>query len=156
LLLVAALLVTVFFGRTSAPPLPNPNGYDDLIKAGQAVRGNLDGIADRDPNSLRTLMATNAEAFRLLRVGLSRDCAVPADAAINNFGTVSHDLMVLKSLALRLNAEGRLAEIENRPADAAQSYLQAIRLGAKMSHGGLLIHRLVGIACEGVGSISLV
>ena len=55
-----------------------------------------------------------------------------------------------------LSAEGRLAEIENRSADAAQSYVDAIRLGNEMSHGGLMMNRLVGIACEGIGSIPLV
>lgn len=59
-------------------------------------------------------------------------------------------------MAWVLSAEGRLAEMENRPADAARSYVDAIRLGNEMSHGGLLINRLVGIACEGAGSIPLV
>ena len=156
LLLVAALVGILFYGRTSPPPLPNPNGYHDLTKAGQAVRGDLDGLADRDLGGLRVLVATNAEALRLLRVGLSRNCSVPTDEAIANFCGASRDLIALKSLARLLNAEGRLAELENRPTDAAQSYLDAMRLGTKMCHGGLMINRLVGIACEGFGSISFV
>ena len=48
-------------------------------------------------------------------------------------------------------AEGRLREIENRPADAARSYTDAIRFGNEMSRGGLLITRMVGIAIEGMG-----
>jgi hypothetical protein len=154
-LLLVASLVILFLGRTASPPLPNPNGYTDLLQAGQTVSGNLDNLADRDRDGLRALMATNAEALRLLRVGLSRECSVPTDAVIANLAGAVNDLPSLKSLARLLNAEGRLAEMENRPADAAQSYLDGIRLGSKMCHGGMMINRLVGIACEGFGSTSL-
>ena len=154
LLLIAGLVVILFFGRPSFPPLPNPNGYDDLIRAGQAVRGNFGDLANAD--NLRTVVATNADALRLLRAGLARNCSVPTAAVIANFGGVSGDLIALKSLAKLLNAEGRLAEAEDRPLDAAQSYLDAMQLGDKMSHGGLMIHRLVGIASQGIGTISFV
>ena len=68
LLIAAGLVTNLFYGRTSPPPLPNPNGYDDLTEAGQAVTGNLDDISDWNPDSLRTLVDANAEALRLLRV----------------------------------------------------------------------------------------
>jgi len=151
LLLIGSLLIPFFSPAPPAMPLPNPNGYTDLLQAGQAVTGNSDGLADRDLDGLRMLVATNAEALRLLRVGLSRECSVPTDAAIANFAAAMNDGPPLKSLARLLNAEGRLAEMENRPADAARSYLDTMRLGIKISRGGLMINRLVGIACEGMG-----
>ena len=149
-------LIFLSVGRPPArPPLPNPNGYDDLLKAGQAVPRTMDNPADFDSDGLRALVTTNAEALRLLRLGLTRHCAVPTDATIANFRAISRDLIGLRSLAMVLSAEGRLAEMENRPADATRSYVDAIRLGTEMSRGGLMINRLVGIACEGVGSIPL-
>jgi hypothetical protein len=54
-------------------------------------------------------------------------------------------------LAHLLAAEGRLREMENRPADAARTYVEAIRFGNAMSRGGFLITRLVGVACEAIG-----
>lgn len=166
LLFVAGLLtvwlgigvVALFrFGRMAAPPpFPNPNGYDDLLKAGQAVAGKIDEAPNLDLNGLRGLVATNAQALRLLRQGLHYGCAVPTEAEIVNFATIGRDLVSLKSLTKVLSAEGRLAEMEDRPADAVRSYLDAIRLGSEMSRGGLMMNRLVGIACEGIGSISLV
>lgn len=57
LLLVAALVVILFFGQTSPLQLPNPNGYDDLTKAGQAVRGNL-ALAERNLDDVRALVAS--------------------------------------------------------------------------------------------------
>lgn len=153
----AGSVLLMSFGRNAASSaLPNPNGYDDLLRAGQAVTGKIDGASDLDHDALRALVGTNAEALRLLRVGLGHRCAVPTDAEIANFANISRDLVGLKSLAKVLSAEGRLAEMETRPADAARSYIDAMRLGTEMSRGGLMINRLVGIACEGTGGILLV
>jgi hypothetical protein len=137
-------LIVLSVGRPPARPLlPNPNGYDDLLKAGQATTRTTDNPADLDRVGLRALVTTNAEALRLLRLGLTRHCAVPTDATIANFRAISRDLISLRSLATVLSAEGRLAEMENRPADATRSYVDAIRLGTEMSRGGLMINRLV-------------
>jgi hypothetical protein len=91
-----------------------------------------------------------------LRLGLTRRCAVPTDAAIHNFASLWRDFRNLKSLAFLLSAEGRLRELDNQPADAAQSYIDAIYFGCEISHGGFMINRVVSIACEGVGEIPLV
>lgn len=138
------------------PVLPNPNGYDDFLQAGQSIIGSLDGVSELNHDQLRALVATNANALRLARVGLERTCSVPTEAHLANFANVSRDLATLKSVATLLAAEGRLAEMENRPADAARSYVDAIRLGNETSRGGMMIHRLVGIACEGIGNTRLV
>ena len=62
-----------------------------------------------------------------------------------------NQLAGLKRLVQLLAAEGRLREMDNRLADAAQSYVDAIRFGNEMSRGGFVINRLVGIACEAIG-----
>jgi hypothetical protein len=62
----------------------------------------------------------------------------------------------LKRIAQLLNAEGRLAVMEHRPAEAARAHLDNIRFGNEISRGGFLIHRLVGIACEAIGFSGLV
>jgi hypothetical protein len=151
---IGAIAVVIFIGRPASPlTLPTPNGYDDLLKASQAVAGKIDDASNPNQETLRVLVVTNAEALRLLRVGLARQCAVPTDAQITNFGS---ELIGLKSLARVLIAEGRLAEMDGRSADAARSYTDVIRFGNEISRGGLLINRLVGIACEGMGSSALV
>jgi len=63
--------------------------------------------------------------------------------------------MTHKQIAQLLAAEGRLAELEGRPEDAARSYLAAMRLGNEISRGGFVINRLVGIACSAIGSVPL-
>jgi hypothetical protein len=137
--LVALLAFTI--GRSPVrPPLPNPNGYDDFIKAGGVVPENVLGFPFLHHDSLTALVSSNAEPLRLLRLGLTRQCVMPANSAL----TYKAGLRLVGLLA----AEGRLREMENQPAEAAQNYVDAIRFGNEMSRGGFLIHRLVGIACE--------
>jgi hypothetical protein len=154
--LAALTVVVVSTGRTPArPPLPNPNGYDDFLKAGALLNGDLGNASTLDHDGLRALVSTNAESLRLLRLGLTRGCSVPTDVAIMNLGAMMSDLGTLKALALLLRAEGRLAELEERPVDAAQNYIEAIRLGNEISRGGFFINRLVGVACEAIGATPL-
>jgi hypothetical protein len=135
------------------PRLPSPNGYDDFVKAGEAVAENVGDFAQLDHDSLRTLVDTNAESLRLLRVGLTRQCAMPVDSALTNLNL--DELGNMKRLVRLLAAEGRLREMDNRPADAARSYTDAIRFGNEISRGGFIIHRLVGVACEAIGCHAL-
>ena len=112
------------------PPLPNPNGYDDFIKAAGLLTGDVGN---------------------LLRLGLSRRCSVPTASVMSNIPRLLGDLANLKSLARLLEQEGRLAEMENRHGDAVKSYLDTIRFGNEISRGGFIINRLVGVACEAIG-----
>ena len=150
-----ALLLLTADKSVPLPPLPNPNGYDDIVKAGCMVSGDAIAARELPLEELRALITTNAEALQLLRVGLSRTCAVPLEAALST-NTFILQLGTTKQLALLLAVEGRLAELENRLGDAARSYVDIIHLGNETSRGGFLIHRLVGIACEAIGYSHLV
>jgi hypothetical protein len=155
---VLAILTVLFLarGRTPPlPPLPNPNGYDDFLKAAALLTGDVSNASTLDHDGLRALMSTNAEPLRLIRLGLTRDCSVPTDSAMTNISGVLADLAGLKSLVRLLSEEGRLAEMETRYGDATHSYLDAIRFGNEISRGGFIIHRLVGIACEAIGNTPL-
>jgi hypothetical protein len=143
-------------GRPPAsPPLPNPNGYDDFLKAVALLTGDVDNAATNDHNVLQALISTNAETLRLTRLGLSRNCSVPTDSVMTNVGGQLADLAGSKRLAKLLVQEGRLAEMEGRFADAAQSYVATIHFGNEISRGGFMINRLVGVACEAIGDTPL-
>ena len=61
--------------------MPNPNGYDDFVKAGQLVTP-ISGTNDYRKMSreeLASVVSTNAEALKLVRIGLSHECRVPDD-----------------------------------------------------------------------------
>jgi len=82
-------------------------------------------------------MLTNAEPLAPGAVWGSRArVSFPTDSAITDFSSALGDLGNLKRLVQLLVAEGRLAEIESQPADAARSYLDAIRFGNEISRGG--------------------
>jgi hypothetical protein len=152
---VVALLI-FSAGPVRFPALPSPNGYDDFLAAGDALMWKVEDFSNLNQNDLHELIATNAEPLRLLRLGLTRRCSIPTEKTIANFGKATTELINLKRLAQLLAADGRLAEMENRPGDAAKSYVDAIQFGNEISHGGFIIYRMVGIACEGIGVFRLV
>jgi hypothetical protein len=154
LLVVAAVIFT--FSQPAAPqtPLPQPNGYDDFVKAGGMVSDNASDYVTMSEEELRAFVRKNAEALKLARVGLGRGCRVPLEYSATST-TNLYNLPLIKRLAQAMTAEGRLAEMENRPADAAEAYLAVIRLGCAMSQGGLIIDSLVDIAIESIGTTGM-
>lgn len=148
-LVLLAVLVTG--NRAPAfPPLPVPNGYDDFVAAGKLVTGDLDVTWEPKLEPLRAFVATNAEAFRLLQLGLSRTSAVPVAIYHTNQGQGVADLLFFKSLAQANFAEGLLAEFEGRTNEAAAIYIRGLRFALESSQGGPLINDLVGISCENI------
>jgi len=150
-MIVLVIVVAAGMHVPAHPPLPKPNGYDDFVAAGEAVSGQVPDFRALDYDQLEDLISANAQSLRLLRIGLARQCRAPIEAALTNVAELPTELSAMKRLAQLLAAEGRLRELDNRPGDAARSYTDAIRLGNEMSRGGLLITRLVGIACEAIG-----
>ena len=133
------------------PPLPNPNGYEDLVKAGKMADNETGNYYEMKLEELRQLVGRNSGALRAARTGLQEDCAVPLQFSENYMSQHFPELAGYKRLAQAFVAEGRLAELENRPGDAAKSYLDVICLGHKSDHGGVLIDQLVGTAIEVMG-----
>jgi hypothetical protein len=132
-----------------------PNGYDTFVQAAAIVSGDPSDHSSLDLAALSSLVVSNREALQMVRTGLTQRCVAPPHYATNSYGAFSSNLLTqlpgLKSIAHTLAAEGRLAELENRPADAARSYVVCIRFGNEISRGGPMISRLVGIACENIG-----
>jgi hypothetical protein len=111
-------LIAFTLGRPPASPLlPNPNGYNDFVKAAGLVTGDVTNADDLDPDVLRALVATNAESLRLLRLGLTRQCALPPDSVLAIGPGMADHVKALYRLANLLEAEGRLREIDGRLAD---------------------------------------
>ena len=133
-------------------PLPNPNGYDDLVKAGEMIKGDVSDYDKADPKKLRGIVLTNADALLLARIALSNQCLIPLQFTEAYQTNHIRDLIALRSLAQALATQGKFAEMEHRYNDAAKSYLDAIHLGNEAGRGGVLIDEMMGIA---IGSLGL-
>ncbi|MGD0208361.1 MAG: hypothetical protein ABSC89_12215 [Verrucomicrobiota bacterium] len=136
-------------------PLPDPNGYDDLVKAGEMADTHTGDFYEMKLEELRKLVAKNSDALQAARTSLQENCTVPIQFSENYMSRHLPELADYKRLAQAFVAEGRLADMENRPDDAVKSYLDAIRLGNKSAHGGVLIDQLVGTAIEAMGASHL-
>ena len=83
-IIVAANLVLVLivilgaFGSPPPKPLPNPNGYDDFVKAGKMLSGNVQATGPTySETQLTALVATNAEALKLVSVPAGLEPRMP-------------------------------------------------------------------------------
>src|ERR1035441_3239154 len=77
MLVVAAIVFT--FSQPAPPPtpLPQPNGYDDFVKAGEMITDNASDYSTMTQEELRAFVKKNAEALKLAREGLARECRGP-------------------------------------------------------------------------------
>ena len=136
------------------PPLahlPNPNGYDDLVKAGKMLPDAAGDYDKMNQEQLQKAVSANAAAVSLARSGLSKQCRVPIQYSESYLSNHLDDLACFNRLARAFVAEGRLARMQNRPVDAAKSYLDTIHLGNQIMHGGLLIDEMLGVADVSLG-----
>jgi len=135
----------------TVPPLPNPNGYEDLVKAGEMIKGEVWDYDKADLEKLRGIVSTNTEALMLARTALTNQCAVPLRFSRDNLTNHLHDVLNLKNLAQAFATEGRLAGEEGHVGAAVKAYLDVIHLGNQVRHGGILIDGMIGTAMESIG-----
>jgi hypothetical protein len=161
-ILILAVPTAIFIGSIfysgfsvlSLPPMPNPNGYDDLMAAAKMLAPDVGTYSTSNLDEIQSVVSIDAPALELARAGLQKKCRVPLD--YNPAGTAfTVRLMAMKYLARGFAAEGDLAEIQGHPEQAVKSYWDMIRLANEASRGGALIDELVGIAIEREGTDEL-
>src|SRR5947208_1970762 len=154
-----ALLFLLFYdiesSKLSIPAVPNPNGYDDFVRAAQLLIGAPRDYSSMTFDELRALVTTNREVLTLVNQGLTRQCRVALDFVNTKPDDHFKTLSELKRVAQLMAAQGRLAELEGRTTDAVSSYLDTIRFAQECSPGGPSMDKVVGIACESIGGTPL-
>ena len=91
------------------PPLPVPNGYEDLMGASKAIAGeppNTLFTTAASPAELKLVVEPNREPLRLARLGLSKDCGVPVGFTRDDLDARLKSTQVLRKLSRLLVAEG--------------------------------------------------
>jgi hypothetical protein len=141
-----------------APPLPVPNGYDDVLRATRTIRASgtdlakLD-LANADEATLTAVVEANRESLALARRGLDRPFQVPI--VWNLDGLIERSVPELseirRGVALALDAEGRLAERQGRIDDAVRAYFDILRLGDATGRHVLMLPYLSSLAVQGPG-----
>jgi hypothetical protein len=140
------------------PPIPNPNGYDDVLEAGREVeKSGLTGakfdLDKMDQAALEPVVQGTREAVARGRKGLDKSFQVPVVYDLKQMMNVLlADLGSIRGGLVRaLLAQGRLAELQEHIDLAAGCYADAIRLGQTMSHRVPMIVYLVGAAVQSAG-----
>jgi len=151
LLIIVGLIVTLGDSNPASATMPNPNGYDDLVKAAGMIKPSGPAVKLPTTEDLAKTVAANAEALQLARKGLARQCRVPLDTTVSTDWNHTEALSGFQALEVEFAMEGKLCQTENRFADAAQSYLAITRLGQEITRGGVVIDALVGSAVERSG-----
>ena len=143
IVLLLATIAFVILSSDPKPALPNPNGYDDFVKAGQMLTSS---VGSRDLSEywkmslteLRLFALTNAEALKVARTGLSRECRVPLKRRTEWFRAHMDDMANFNRLAYAFCLTGRLAWLEGRTNEAINAHLDVIRFAHETARGGLL------------------
>jgi hypothetical protein len=140
------------------PPIPTPNGYDDVVEAGREIeKSGLTGpkfdLEKSDAAALKPVVEGTREAVALGRKGLGTPFQVPVvyDLKAMMTGLMSDLAVIRGGLVRALRAEGRLAALEGRMDEAAACGADIVRLGAKMSHGVPMLPYLVSVAIGTTG-----
>lgn len=150
--LVVMMAAWIVLRRSDPPgvPLPAPNGHDDFVAAGQSISGAASSTKS-DPKRLRSRVEQNAAALQLARRGLTKESRCPVEYSETYVEqVVLPNLGRIREVARAFADEGVLAQLEGRTNAAAQSYLDGLRFAHESARGGLMIERLVGLACQAI------
>jgi hypothetical protein len=158
LAIVVPLAVTYYHLVVLTPippeePLPEPNGYCQLMAAAKTlekvtVPEKSDGSA-----AMSAFLAQHGTALADARKAMKLPGRVPI-----NYGCGELDLVTastLRALARGFQAEALAAMNQRRADDAIQSYCDILRIGQFADAGGLLIDWLVARAIQGIGTFGL-
>ena len=143
---VIGLGVLMYQYRNPARPdflkVEGPNGYELLLEAA--------GKLQVDPREVTNNFGAFVEAHEGMFADLAEGLKHPAEAperAYEPGSMIYKELIPLRKLGNALVVKANLAREESRWGDAAEVYLEGIRLGQKLEHGPL-IYLMLGSAIE--------
>jgi hypothetical protein len=135
------------------PPLPEPNGYEQLLNAAEKVAPRTGFYDEMETEELAAIVQQNEPVISLTRDALDEEIAVPVDWSRDPSTAADPATLerpqAIRNLSRALLAEAQYWRLQQRPEEAIARTIEAYRLGAKSYRGGLIIDLLVGIAIQG-------
>jgi hypothetical protein len=150
---IAIVVASSVGHRPARPRLPDPNGYDDLARAGSLIQGqwpNKGDLARADPGEVRAFVEANKAALDLARVGLGRECVAPVEATQEGLGKQMERCGHIRSLSRLLTGEAIVREADGHFVEAAKSDRDALALGQALTQGGMGNDAMTGWVIQGV------
>lgn len=154
LLLVIVLLMVMATQRSGPPfvppPVPSPNGFDDLQRAAKMLAPRTGFYDEMDVDELEQVVAANEAALKITRAALRDPIAMPMDWTTypaTGAQAKLNQVQNIRQLARALVAEARLNQAKN-PKAAIQAILDALKMGAESVQGGLMVHFLAGLGIQ--------
>lgn len=143
-------------------PLPRQNGFDTFARAGTMLQDDskisyaMSKIhTGKDPidrnytlAEKEELLKENEPALALFREGLKQEYMTPSYRTMDAlFPYLANDRKFAKIMTL----EAQVRETKGDWKGALKSHLDAMEAGSKVKKGGVIIHSLVGVACQAIG-----
>ena len=152
LLIAAAFVAGVLFfkapQRSHFPELPNPNGYDVLVREAARITRNPSSLKEMTSNQLAELVATNEAVVREIRKALLLPSVVPVQMSEEWITSQMTNNINLRAAAKAMDAEASSSRQRGDHTNAMALYRDQVQLGHSMMRGGLLINFLIGSATE--------
>ncbi len=152
LLIAAALLGGVLYfkapQRSHFPELPNPNGYDVLVREAARITHAAPVLNGSASNQFASLVATNEAAVRDIRKALRLPCIVPVKMSEGWLTSQMTNTLNLWEAATAMNAEAIFWRQRGDSTNAMALYLDQARLSHAIMRGGIMLNYVVGSGTE--------
>lgn len=152
LLIAAALFASVVFlivpRQSHFPELPNPNGYDVLVREAARITRHSSILKEMTSNQLAGLVATNEAVVRDIRKALNLPSVVPVEMNEKWMSSQATSGMNLRASANAMDVEASFWQQKENYTNALALCLDHVQLGHAMMRGGVMFNYLVGSAAE--------
>ncbi|KAF0172981.1 MAG: Uncharacterized protein FD161_3886 [Limisphaerales bacterium] len=156
LLLLVVRLANWGLSRSRTLPVPpQANGYEPLVLAAREVKSPSSDLAELSQEQARQLAEENKPVLAMARKSLAMDSGVTLDTKKGWQNQHNQDLKDFKRLAVAFAVEAKSHLQAGRTNEAAGCHLEVIRLAKCVSHGGILVDGITGLALEVIGGASL-
>jgi hypothetical protein len=135
-------LATVYIALAAPVPLPqtalpNPNGYDALVRAGKSLAGvTAPGSGTAAAQKGKASAQSPGKALQAARAALNLECRVPLAYAVRDLDPSRWQ--GIRDLARAFDAQGASAKTQGRTDDAVRCYVDVLRLARASARGGLI------------------